>query len=366
MIRSRFVALAAIFCGLTAGSVLAGPINPLVGVNFQPYLGAWTGSPLAPPLFNSYTYNDVLADLQVVKNAGFTSIKTYGIGTSPFSEQPGGTLDSNQYNVAAAHALGLSVFLGANLQFDGSTLNVARTHLEIDRAIQQAVANPGTVKQLIIGNESIGVNGVTVADMVDLMNYAKSARTAAGFTETTLPVTTVQQWGVLAGSANQALNQAAEGIVYANIYPFFDAGTDITHAIAQFDADFNALRTALNNFGLNALQIGIGETGWAKAGTNAVNPQGVPSIANAQQYFADYVAHATVQSFLFAAFDEPWKANPTTDPNSVEPHFGVLNRPVSGTPSPVPEPSAIVLLALGVAGVMIAARRRPMKIQPRG
>jgi hypothetical protein len=36
-------------------------------LNFQPYIGAWSGNPLAPPLFNSYTYADVLADLQTAK-----------------------------------------------------------------------------------------------------------------------------------------------------------------------------------------------------------------------------------------------------------------------------------------------------------
>ena len=112
MIRYRcFVAFCAIICGLSAGLSSAGPINPLVGVNFQPYLGAWSGNPLMTPFFNSYTYNDVLGDLQVVKNAGYMSIKTFGVGTSPFSEQPGGTLDSNQFNVPAAHALGLTVQL---------------------------------------------------------------------------------------------------------------------------------------------------------------------------------------------------------------------------------------------------------------
>jgi hypothetical protein len=52
------------------------------------------------------------------------------------------------------------------------------------------------------------VNGVTVADMVSLMDYAKTQRSASGFTAATLPVTTVQQWGVLAGPANEALSDA--------------------------------------------------------------------------------------------------------------------------------------------------------------
>lgn len=296
-----------------------------IGVDFQPYIGAWTGSPSHPPAFNSYTYQDVLNDLTRVKAQGFTSIKTYGVGTSPFSELPGGTLDSNQYNVPAAHALGLKVEVGANLQYDGTTLNVSRTQLEIRRAIQQAVANPGTVVGLIVGNETIGVNGVTVADMVSLMNYAKAQRDAAGFTAATLPVSTAQQWGVLAGPANADLSRAAEGAVYANIYPFFDSGTTINTSITQFRTDYNALRTALNSFGLSSLQIVVGETGWASAGTNTVNPSGVPSLPNSQKYFSDYVGQVTVPAFMFEAFDEPWKANPTTDPQSVEPHFGLIH-----------------------------------------
>ena len=349
---------------LAAVALLAGParadtINPLVGVNFQPYIGAWSGNPLAPPLFNSYTYDDVLADLQTVQARGFASIKTYGVGTSPFSGN-GETLDSNQYNVKAANALGLNVYLGANLQFVNGGLDVARTKMEIDLAISQAAAYPGTVKALIVGNESIGVNGVTVADMVSLMGYAKTQRTAAGFTAATLPVTTVQQWGVLAGPANQALSQAAEGAIYANIYPFFDANTSIDNAIPQFHTDYDALRAALNSFGLGSLPIAIGETGWATAGTNPTNPLGTPSTANALTYFNDYVAKVTASTFFFEAFDEPWKANPQTDPQSVEPHFGLPSRGFAGSPPPLPPepapaPSSLLMAILGL-GVLSVTR----------
>ena len=350
---------------LAAGILLAGPahadtINPLVGVNFQPYIGAWSGNPLAPPLFNSYTYDDVLTDLQIVKNRGFTSIKTYGVGTSPFSGT-GGNLDSNQYNVKAANVLGLAVYLGANLQFANGGLDVARTKMEIDLAISQAALYPGTVKALIVGNESIGVNGVTVADMVSLMDYAKTQRTAAGFTAATLPVTTVQQWGVLAGPANQALSQAAEGAIYANIYPFFDANTSIDNAIAQFHTDYDALRAALDSFGLNSLPIAIGETGWATAGTNPTNPLGTPSTANALKYFTDYVAQVTASTFFFEAFDEPWKANPQTNPQSVEPHFGLPAAGLVGSPPPplpVPLPPSLLMMVLGLAILAVARSGR--------
>ena len=245
-------------------------------------------------------------------------------------------LDSDQYNVQAANALGLGVYLGANRQFANGGLDLVRTKMEIDLAIKQAATYPGTVKTLIIGNESIGVNGVTVADMVSLMDYAKTQRSASGFSAATLPVTTVQQWGVLAGPANQALSQAAEGSIYANIYPFFDANTSINNAISQFHTDYDALRAALNSFGLGSLPIAIGETGWATAGTNPTNSLGTPNTANALTYFNDYVAQVTVSTFFFEAFDEPWKANPQTNPQSVEPHFGL---PSTGFGSPPPPPA---------------------------
>jgi hypothetical protein len=136
---SRFSSafLVAAIAILLASPAHGDTINSLVGVNFQPYIGAWSGSPLVPPLFNSYTYADVLADLQTVKARGFRSIKTYGVGTSPFSGN-GNNLDSNQYNVQAANALGLGVYLGVNLQFANGGLDLLRTKMEIELAIKQA------------------------------------------------------------------------------------------------------------------------------------------------------------------------------------------------------------------------------------
>ena len=149
------------FLLIASATLLASPargnmINSLVGVNFQPYIGAWSGNPLAPPLFNNYTYADVVADLQTVKVRGFGSIKTYGVGTSPFSGN-GDNLDSNQYNVQAANSLGLTVYLEANLQFANGGLDLVRTKMEIDLAIKQAAdggAGAGDIRRDAIRNDS--------------------------------------------------------------------------------------------------------------------------------------------------------------------------------------------------------------------
>src|SRR5262249_22931220 len=137
----------------------------------------------------------------------------------------------------------------------------------------------------------------------------------------------------------------------------------IDNALAQFHPDYDALRTALNGCGLGSLLIAVGETGWATAGTNPTNVPGTPSTANALRYFNDYVAQVTASTFFFEAVDEPWKANPQTDPQSVEPHFAVARSGLVGSPgppSPAPEPPSLVMAGLGpgVLGVMRSTMAR--------
>jgi hypothetical protein len=116
------------------------------------------------------------------------------------------------------------------------------------------------------------VNGVTVADMVSLMDYAKTQRSASGF-------------------------------------------------------------------------------------TNPTNSLGTPNAANALKYFNDYVAQVTASTFFFEAFDEPWKANPQTNPQSVEPHFGLpstgLGSPPPAPPAPAPEPSSLFMAVRGLGTLAV-------------
>src|SRR5262249_3192556 len=79
-----------------------------------------------------------------------------------------------------------------------------------------------------------------------------------------------------------------------------------------------------------------------------------PSAANALRYFDDYVAQVTATTFFFEAFDEPWKANPQTDPQSVEPHFGLPTRGLGGSPLPAPEPSTLLMVLVGLGILRMA------------
>jgi len=123
------------------------------------------------------------------------------------------------------------------------------------------------------------------------------------------------------------------------------------------------LRNAINSFGLSSLPIAVGETGWATAGVNSVNSAAVTSVANMQRYVADYSAQATALTFLFAAFDEPWKAPPGS--NSVESDFGVFVHPSGvGNPGPaVPEPSTALLSLVAALGLSRQVARSRLSLR---
>jgi glucan 1,3-beta-glucosidase len=78
----------------------------------------------------------------------------------------------------------------------------------------------------------------------------------------------------------------------------------------------------------NKVELWVGETGWPTGGASyeAANP-GVPE---AQQFWKDGVCGITawgVSTFVFEAFDEPWKPVTTGQNGEVEDetHWGVWN-----------------------------------------
>lgn len=311
------------------------------GVCFEPYVGPFDGS--QPVLYNTYTLAQVEALLAPVA-AKFSRIRTYGQGTFVWQGKPI-IQDSNRLNIQAAASVGLDVTAGcfqqgANPQ--GDSINVKWTKTEIDYAIAQATQY-GNVDELTVGNECLWGPNSTGA-VLQLMNYAKAKRTAAGFTASTLPVTTCQRWDVLAGVNNMKpsyvpmqkalmrLLGACEGFVYANMYAYFDPQIAskinlqtpkpkfLRVVTASMAKTFAALSAAFAAQKI-AATIRIGETGWPTSGTQAMQPNPIASVQLAKWYVAAMKSWLTVPAFLFEACDEPWKGDQAGD-NS-EAYFGV-------------------------------------------
>ncbi len=314
------------------------------GIAFQPYVGPWIDG--APVYFNTYSQEQVTQLLTPIAQQ-FKLIATYGQGTFVWQGTPN-VQDSNRLNIQVAKNLGLKVAAGcfqqgANSETD--TINVDWTKTEIDYAIGQATQY-GNVVEIIVGNECLWGPNSTQA-IIDLIAYAKTKRDAAGFTSSTLPITTRQRWDVLGGVDNTSsgyatmqqallkLLNACEGLVYANMYAYFDSsiagqiGPNPTQAVfnqavtQRMDDMLKALRTAFSNQHL-ATEIRIGETGWPTQGTQTNQPDAsIASVQNAQWHceaINTWAVNNTIKVILFDAYDEPWKS---VDNANSETHFGV-------------------------------------------
>ncbi|VFQ62393.1 unnamed protein product [Cuscuta campestris] len=101
----------------------------------------------------------------------------------------------------------------------------------------------------------------------------------------------------------------------------FDSGTKLRYT-NMFDAQVDAVRSALNAMGFNDVEIGVAETGWPYKGDST---EVGPSLENAKAYIGNLVAHLrslvgtplmpgkSVDTYLFALYDENLKPGPTSE-----------------------------------------------------
>lgn len=314
------------------------------GVDFEPYVGPWDND--QPVLYNAYSLSQVMELLQAIKSS-FNRIATYGQGTFVWQGNPI-IQDSNKFNIAAAAAVGLMVSAGCYQQGanpGGDSIDYAWTKVEVDYAIAQAQAHPGTVDELVIGNECIwGPNSATT--IKDLIVYAKAQIAAAGLS---IKVTTRQEWGVLAGVNNLdpgyattraaiiALLAACDGIVYANVYPYFDpdivnmpgAPTPTeeefkTAVTDSFNTSWSALAAAFSAQSITTVPR-VGEIGWPTSGSQPAQPAAWLATPTYAQWHYEAISAAfaanSILGFVFEAYDEPWKN--TVGGGNSEAHFGI-------------------------------------------
>ncbi|XP_028757703.1 glucan endo-1,3-beta-glucosidase 7 [Neltuma alba] len=101
----------------------------------------------------------------------------------------------------------------------------------------------------------------------------------------------------------------------------FDSNTKIKY-VNMFDAQVDAVRSALNFVGFKDVEIVVAETGWPYKGDN--NEVG-PSLENAKAYNGNLIAHLrskigtplmpgkSVDTYIFALYDEDLKPGPTSE-----------------------------------------------------
>lgn len=353
----------------------AGSSGGISGYGFQPYVGDYfNGNSL--PQFNAYDLATVKALLQQLKNDGITNVSTYSQGSFIFAGQFYGpetsSAGSNKYIIQAAYELGMTVSAGAFQQgVNGDSFNIEDTKAEIQYILEQAQKYPGTVKEIIVCNESIfGLNSTN--QLIQLINDAKvmrdntpvSAGSDTKFNSSTLPITTRQQWGALAGVDSlpngdplkpvmKTLVNTVEGHIYGNMYAYFDGALPqsydtspngqqafVTAVTNSMTGTLNAFRTAFSNQGVTT-EIRIGETGWPSLGLRLGPLPPAPALGDltlAKWYYQamrEWTATNSVSTTYFQSYDQPWQtvplANVPTTPGSSEGYFGLYRAIGSGT-----------------------------------
>jgi glucan 1,3-beta-glucosidase len=187
-----------------------------------------------------------------------------------------------------AEAQGLKVLQGIWLG-----RNRADNRREIESALKLARRHPGTVKALIVGNETLLRGELPPAKV---KAYLDEVKTRSG-----LPVTYADVWEFWLKAPELA---ASVDFVTIHILPYWeDDPVSAEDAVAHVREVRDRLKAAFPG-----KEIWIGEVGWPSAGR--MREGALPSPANQARFLSGVVEAAKEGGWkvnLIEAFDQPWK-----------------------------------------------------------
>jgi len=236
---------------------------------------------------NHKTDEELDEDLAVL--AGQTAaIRTYGVS------------DGLDRIPALAAKHGIDVNLGAWMSPDD-----AKNREELAHAIDVVRASPN-VKRLIVGNESLLREDVTIDRMLDYLETAKR--------QINIPVTTAEPWHIWL-----KYPELADKVDFITIHvlPYWE-GVPADGALGYLMYRYRQLATAFPN-----KHIFIGEIGWPSEGQWVKGAE--PSLINQAKFIRDFLNIASAERLDYSiveAFDEPWKRGIE---GTVGAHWGLWN-----------------------------------------
>ncbi|KAI0527190.1 hypothetical protein KFK09_002789 [Dendrobium nobile] len=220
-----------------------------------------------------------------------------------------------------------------------------------------------SISSISVGNEALSFGDPSVASqLLPAMQNLRSALIASSTpSAASIKVTSVHSMAVLAqseppsaGAFHSDIAPTLKGILdflnktgspfMINPYPFFayrsdprpetlafclfqsnpgrfDAGSKITYT-NMFDAQVDAIHSALNSAGFPGIEIVVAETGWPYRGD--ANEVGT-NVDNARAFNGNLIAHLrsmvgtplmpgkSVETYIFALYDEDLKPGPTSE-----------------------------------------------------
>jgi exo-beta-1,3-glucanase (GH17 family)/cellulose synthase/poly-beta-1,6-N-acetylglucosamine synthase-like glycosyltransferase len=325
---------ASLGAAVIAFGLWAGANRPVTDI--APYTGQVGGFAFSPfhqgesPETNDYpTPAEIKSDLALA--ARHTSnIRTYTV------EGDLGTIP------ALAAGMGLNVTLGAWLDRHPDA-NAA----ELAKVIQVANANPD-VKQVMVGNETILRDDVSVPELIRVIHLVKS--------QVHVPVSTAEPWHVWLKHPELA---RSVDFITVHLLPYWE-GVPENYALTDAMNRLTALHKAFPD-----KRIVIGEIGWPSDGIDIGAARA--STVNQARFMRDFFNLAQkdhIQYFVMEAFDQPWKTSFEGRAAGYWGMFTMDRAPKWSMTGPVENNPAWVFYALGsillgLAATMALLSRRP-------
>ncbi|UYZ85146.1 glycosyltransferase [Entomomonas sp. E2T0] len=265
--------------------------RPVSAPNWPQQVSGYSFSPFheyEDPATGDYpTEEEISSDLALVATQT-NNIRTYSVKESL------GTIPR------LADNYGLKVTLGVWISND-----LAENQRELDKAIEIANENRNVIR-LVIGNEALFREEVTVDQMIDYLDYARDS--------VKVPVTTSEQWHIW--DKYPELGDHVD-LIAAHILPYWE------HIPVKKAIPFVFEKVALLKKDYPNKPLILSEIGWPSNG----RMEGQASASQADQaiYLRNLVNILNQQGysyFIVEAFDQPWKM---TDEGAVGAYWGVYD-----------------------------------------
>jgi exo-beta-1,3-glucanase (GH17 family) len=297
---------------------------PFVPRKFDPFLGGeWIGNAVSygfyrkgqAPGIRGPSETEILEDLGIISRY-WKLIRVYG--SDDDSERLLKVIEHNNIPV--------KVMLGVWLENESSDRGRRKENLkEAEKGIELGNRYPGIITAINVGNETQIPWSAHRMKQKSLLNYIRMVRS-----NTDQPVTTADDYNFWNKEGSKEIADEIDFIV-THIYALWN-GKSLDEALDWMDRIYYQEVKAMHP----NKEIIIGETGWATdydraktgPGQQASLIKGEVSGEAQGKYLVqhyDWVMKNRITTFLFEAFDEPWKGGgDSTGPHEVEKNWGVF------------------------------------------
>ena len=297
--------------------------NPFQPRQFNPYLNdQWIGNAISygcyregqEPGKKGPTKAEILEDLNIISKY-WNLIRVYNADDD--AERVLEVIVENKLPIKMMLGIWLSNEVKHPEQKAGNITNVLR-------GIELANRFKDVIVGVNVGNEAQVFWSWHKMNMDNQIRYVRAIRN-----NTTVPVTIADDYNFW--NKPEATRMAAElDFIVTHIYPLWN-GKTLDTAIPWMDSTFKDIQRRYPE-----KQIVLGETGWAttynpektgdgEQGSLIKGDVGLEAQATYLKLHNEWVNANKITTFLFEAFDEPWKGGgASSPPNEVEKHWGVF------------------------------------------